>query len=221
MKKLFVFDWNGCLLADTKICWKANNYVLEHFKRKPISLKRFQETIVVPIQEFYKLNGFTEKEVQTIGPQISKIFHEKYAQTAKNCRTRKGTVELLDWIRKQGSTAIILSNHHLQELEQQLKRLNLRDYFSEIFANSDQHEVVLRKNKQEKLENYLKTQNIGKKDIVILGDSVEEIHVGKHLGITSIAVTGGNYSKARLLAEKPDYLVNHLMEVKRIFEKEF
>ena len=45
MKKLIVFDWNGVLLSDTVACLDADNYMLKQLGAKPISLKRFRETL--------------------------------------------------------------------------------------------------------------------------------------------------------------------------------
>ena len=221
MNRLFVFDWNGCLLADTKICWKANNFVLKKFGRKQLSLKQFMDFMSIPIKEFYLKTGFSEKEIQEFGKEMSELFHKTYELNAANCRTRKGTKELLNWVQAQGDQAIILSNHSKKGIEFQLERLNLKDYFTEVLANSSEYEVVVQRTKAGKLQNYLNAHNFGKSNIVILGDSIEEIMVGKELGITSIAVIGGNYSKHRLVAEKPSFLANHLLDVKAILEKKF
>ncbi len=51
------------------------------------------------------------------------------------------------------------------------------------------------------------------KDIVVIGDTVFDIRCGKAIGATTIAVTTGMHgSPDELAKEKPDYLVNSLMD---------
>ncbi len=54
MKKLIIFDWNGVLIADTAACLGANNKALEFFGCKPVSLRTFRETMIIPAIAFYE-----------------------------------------------------------------------------------------------------------------------------------------------------------------------
>ena len=48
MIKLVIFDWNGVLIADTRACLEADNYILKEFGGKPVSLKVYKDTIIIP-----------------------------------------------------------------------------------------------------------------------------------------------------------------------------
>ena len=53
-------------------------------------------------------------------------------------------------------------------------------------------------------------------DTMIVGDSVEEIHIARDQGLISVAITGGCVSERRLRAEDPDYVIHTLHELKPI-----
>jgi len=64
----------------------------------------------------------------------------------------------------------------------------------------------------------MKVKKHKKDDIIIVGDSLEEIEIGKNLGIKTVAITNGYVSTARLKAAKPDFLINTLTELIDIVE---
>jgi phosphoglycolate phosphatase len=65
----------------------------------------------------------------------------------------------------------------------------------------------------------MRKQGCKKDEVIIIGDSPEEIEVGKAAGIKTVAITGGYYSTARLKASKPDFLISNLKELIGIVKK--
>lgn len=89
-------------------------------------------------------------------------------------------------------------------------------YFAEILADLSGEVAFKKRNKQQKLAGYLKVHPYKQNEVAIIGDSSEEIEIGKKLGILSIAITDGYYATARLKAFEPNFLVYNLGEVKKI-----
>lgn len=114
---------------------------------------------------------------------------------------------------KNKITSIIVSNHTVTGIGSQLKRLQLEKYFSVLLANRARDSSMKKRNKKEKVEDYLEKSTFKKSDVVIIGDSPEEVEIGKQLGISTIAITGGLYSTSRLIKSNPDYLIENLNEV--------
>ena len=133
MIKLVAFDWNGTLLADTKICWQA---CLPGFKiagvNKPISLLKWRKTYNIPYIECLIKNGADRKLCIKNSKKISEVFHTIYEKSASGCRTRSGTSEILAWIRNQKIQSMIYSNHTVDGIEKQLKRLGIREHLHVI-----------------------------------------------------------------------------------------
>ncbi len=219
MKKLIVFDWNGTLLSDTNACMDADNHVLKAFGGKVVNLKTYRNTIIIPAIDFYVQHGCSRNEIQQKSQKLNEIFHSFYEQRAAKCRTRQGAKELLQWLSRHSIKSIILSNHTVIGINNQLERLGLKKFVSEIVANSSLDNSLKKRNKKEKLAQYLKTHKYNPKDVFIIGDSPEETESGKELGVGTVAITNGYYSESRLRAAKPDHLIHSLNEFKKIIKK--
>lgn len=218
MIKLVVFDWNGVLIADAGICAKSVSHILESLGRKPIDIRTFRNVFSIPASNIYRSQGFTEDEIKTNANIIQERFHTDYEPRAAKVRTRRGVRELLDFLHKRKIECAILSGHSNEGIESQLKRLKLGRYFSNVLAN-DIYGAMKGRNKLEKLNQFLAHRSINKKEILIIGDSTEETEAGKHLGIHTVAITGGYVSTRRLKETNPDFLISNLNQLIGIIEK--
>lgn len=218
MIKLVVFDWNGVLIADAQADADAVSHVLENFGHKPISLKRFREIFEIPARNIYLRAGLTADELDRDEKRVSDIFHEYYEPRIAHVRTRHGARQLLGWLAKQGVECIILSNHTAEGIEAQLQRLKIDSFFSMVLANH-KYSAIKARNKLEKLTVFLEQRSIKSEDALIIGDSPEETEVGKHLGLHTVAITGGYVSTPRLREAKPDYLIHRLPDMVSIIKK--
>lgn len=219
MKKLIVFDWNGTLLADTEACRFADNKVLKQFGGKTVGMKEYRDTVIIPSIKFYVHHGCSEEELRKKSQQRAELFHATYEARAAQCRTRRGARKLLQWIHLHAISAVILSNHTVQGIEAQLQRLGIAAFFTGVLANTILDSAMRTKNKEEKLREYLLQHQYLPKDVVIIGDSPEEIQIGKAMRITSVAITNGYYAEKRLREAKPDYLIQKLADIIGVLSK--
>ncbi len=216
MKKLIVFDWNGTLLSDTQACFEADNTVIKYFGGQPINLQTYKDTIIIPAIDFYSQHGCDRKEMEENIQRVGEVFHSFYEPRAAKCRTRRGVQKLLTWLKYHSVISIILSNHTITGINNQLVRLGINDYISEVLANASSNYSFIGRNKKEKLEIFVNKRGYKPKDILIIGDSPEETEIGKTLGIETVAITGGYYSEARLKTAKPDHLISNMSELQEI-----
>lgn len=213
-KKLIVFDWNGTILSDTIPSWKAGNDCLEFYGAKPITLKRYRETIHFPVIHFYILNGCKVDQILEQSQGANKTFQTSYQAYARNCRTRQGTRALLNFLQSQNIDRTILSNYLTPKIEQEAKRLTLDQYFSHICGNTDNGLKILEHTtKTKRLSDYMLKRGYHPANTIIIGDSTEEPEIAQHLGLKSISITGGSFATHRLKKTNPDYMVNSLREV--------
>lgn len=218
MIKLVAFDWNGTIFSDASTCCEAVNEVLKFLKLKPVSLKTYREHFDVPVTRTYLGLGISQEQIDSKSTEIVKTFHTNYEIRATKVRTRAYTRELLEWLSKNNIESIIFSNHIDEPIKRQLKRLKLEKYFSLVIANSELHTSLNGRNKQEKLKDYIQSKKLLPNEVLIIGDTVEEIEIGKELGVTTVAITQGFCSTARLKAVNPEYLINSLKEVMGIIK---
>ena len=218
MIKLVVFDWNGVLIADAQANADTVNKILAHYGRRPINLKVFREIFQIPSRHIYLSQGFSEKEVAREWKHIQEMLHDNYEPRITHVRTRHGARQLLQWLASRHSESVIVSNHTVEGICAQLERLDLTRYFSKVLAN-DRYQAMKGQNKLEKLEKFLRGRRFTKGEVVIIGDSAEEIEVGKHLCIHTVGITGGYVSTSRLRKAKPDYLITNLTQMPGVIKK--
>jgi phosphoglycolate phosphatase-like HAD superfamily hydrolase len=73
--------------------------------------------------------------------------------------------------------------------------------------------------KGKRLSIYMSEKHIDPKHGIIVGDSIEEIEIGRAEGMVTVAITGGGAAEQRLRAEKPDYVIHSLHELKPILRE--
>lgn len=218
-QKLAIFDWNGTLLADTHQAWVASNECMKFYGAEPISFKQQMETFDFPILHYYKRNGIDIDKVLETKEEANEIFQNSYDELAKNARTRRGARDLLEWLKKRDITCVILSNYLEPKIKVHLKRLKIDHYFSHVSANTCNGTSILNStSKLERLSDFMVKRGYHAGNAFIIGDSKEEPEIGRHLGITSIGITGGCISPPRVRAAKPDHLITSLTEVPDILK---
>jgi len=213
MIKLLVFDFNGVLIADTQASMATDNHILKTFGGKPVGLKVYRDMIIIPAINFYSAHGCNRNVLLKKSDKLGKVFHTFYEKRAAKLRSRKYAKRILKWLHKNNVRSIILSNHTVVGIDYQLKRFDVKEYIERVIANTSLDSSMKTRNKEEKLSDYIKSNNFKESEIMIIGDSPEEIEIGKALGIRTIAITGGYYSTSRLRKSKPDFLINNLKEL--------
>ncbi len=220
MIKLVAFDWNGTLLSDALIATNADNKVLVSFGLKPISLKKFQECFDMPIKKYWTALGFDEKFFMENSSNIHKTFNKYYEPMADKSRTRAGAKELLKYLEKESIQAVIYSNHIAPAIERQLKRLKMHSYFQTILARENEQDFshMHSRSKEEKLLDYVRKNKLKPSEVLSVGDTEEEIEIGKKHGFYTAAITGGYNTTGRLKKHKPDYLIHTLKSLVAVIQ---
>lgn len=212
MIKLVVFDWNGTLLADTVALVAGVNARLKYMGYPEVSIQKYREFFKIPASEAYKNLGIDEEKLYENIEEHSAIFHKQYEASASKNRTRAGTRQVLQFLHDANITSIILSNHNVKAITMQLERLKIEKYFDTILANSDLHSAYL-KGKKDRLVEYLSNQDFKPNEVLIIGDTEEEIEIGKELGLHTVGITGGSSTAKRLKSAHPDVLIHKLHDL--------
>lgn len=218
MIKLAVFDWNGTLIADAKALYEGVNKELAVFDLPPITLQQYRELSEIPVINFYKKFGISEKVFRAKSDAVAQAFHSYYEPRVAKVRTRSGARALLDNLHRKKIVRIVLSNHNVEAISLQLQRLKLQHHFEAILANdtlTGSHLV----GKADRLKKYLQTSPIKPSEVVIIGDTPEEIQIGKKLGVKSISITGGYCTEQRLRTAGPDSLVHKLRDIENVIKE--
>ena len=221
MIKLVAFDWNGTLLADTNIWWRAASKQWEFLGGHPVPLKRLQETFTIPIINYFVVNGFKRKDILKNKNEIAAIFFKHYNPKEALAHTRGGSRQLLKWLKANNIESIIYSNHSVTDIHKQLKRLKLTNYIVDVIGRHED-EMIRQfdlKHKEDRLKEYLKSNKLKSAEVLTIGDTCEEIEIGRALKLRTVALSGGYNSTKRLKACKPDFLIHNLKSLVPIIKK--
>jgi phosphoglycolate phosphatase-like HAD superfamily hydrolase len=206
---LIVFDWNGTILADTSACLRATNTVLDKLGKPRATIAQYRHHYTMPLNKLYYALGIDADTIEKHAPVIHPLWHETYS--AANIRLRRGARAMLQSMRTAKCEAIILSNYVVHRIEAQAQKFGVREHFREILAYEVGDATFRMRGKGARLKEYLRANPVHKG--MIIGDSEEEVEIGRELGLTTVAITDGMCSTARLRAMKPDYLVQSLAQV--------
>lgn len=218
-QKAVIFDWNGTILADTRLCLASLNKTLSTFGVSPVSLPAYQDAYVVPFVHMYKRFGCDEGELRERQKELFETFAEHYEKNEKKLRLRKGARAALDSMKARGYTTGVLSNYTTRRIAEQAKRFRIAHCFDAVLANDQAEPVFYEKGKGERLKDFVEEREI--KRALIVGDTPEEIEIAHAYGYPGVAITDGVCSVARLRAARPDFLIRSLDEMEEIAKKVF
>lgn len=214
-----VFDWNCTLLDDFDAMHECNNLIMQRIGRAPVTQERFREHYDVPLDRFYRGLGFGEDEIAELLVLDKDVFHHQYESRADMAKLRDGAAAILGHTQAEGLRHYILSNHILDPIRRQLTRLGIDHFFAAVLAYAHRGAQFRDMTKGEKLRRFMEEKRLDPQATMIVGDSVEEIHIAREQGLVSVAITGGCASERRLRAEKPDHVIHSLHELKPILEQ--
>lgn len=219
MIKLVAFDWNGTILSDTKIVVTSANKAISHLLGRKINISEFKKNFDVPIKNYYINLGLSEKKFNKNSIKIASAFHNYYESLAIKTRTRANSRILLEWLKNKQISSLIFSNHIEDKIILQLKRLKIEKYFTTVLANYHTGSSLKTRFKKEKLREHMHIEKLKPNEVLVVGDSLEEIEIGKELECITVAITDGYCSTTRLKSAKPDYLISNLKEIIDIIKK--
>ena len=217
MIELVTFDWNGTIFADTQLIVEATNYEIQLFGGQPLPGRELVNGFYFPVIDFLCDQGCNREALKD--PASAEKFHQFYEARADKCRTRAGIRTVLEYNTNNSIDSVILSNHIKPEIEVQLERLRLSQYFDAVLAHEKYTDTSQGNNKVQRFVDYLAQTEQDPCKALIVGDSPEDIGIGKDLGMVTVGITEGFYPTAKLKASNPDYLIGNLGKLVKIIEE--
>lgn len=214
---LIVFDWNGTILADTTACLNATNTVLGSLGLPKATRAHYQKHYTMPLSKMYHALGIDPERLEKCAHEINPLWHATYGTAT--IRLRRGAKAMLQSLRLVSCSSIILSNYVVHRIEEQAQHLGVREHFEDIIAFHVGDATFRKQGKGARLKEYLQKRH--PRAGLIIGDSEEEIDIGREMGLTTVAITDGMCSTARLRAKKPDFLIPSLSRIPAIAHQVF
>jgi phosphoglycolate phosphatase-like HAD superfamily hydrolase/ADP-ribose pyrophosphatase YjhB (NUDIX family) len=201
-----IFDWSGTLVDDLPAVWKATNYVLNQAQRTELTLEEFRAEFCLPFTIFY--NKHTP-HVEL--PQLETWFHSRFKQVQDSVCELPHAREFLEFCRAHKLRTFLLSTVHTDHFAVQEAVTGFGKYLDKPYINVW--------DKREKIHEILIENNLRPEETLFIGDMQHDIETARHGGIHSCAVLTGYNTLEQLRQAKPDLIVEHLGELREIFEQ--
>lgn len=208
-------DWDGCL-AKTLDLWLGQYKSI--CKERKIDISKMSDTEVVE-----KSFGKWAVGLKNLGV---KDYDSAYKEAVDNIMKVYSTVslyqgaeELLSRLREKGKKIVLISSSYRSWLKRPLKHQKLEKYFDFIVARDD-----VKNGKPDPEQIYLAANKLGAdlSKTAIIGDSDGDVKAGKAAKITTICfypkANEKFYRRDFLLSQKPDYVIDHLLELLNIVD---
>jgi len=228
--RLALFDIDGTLLRTAREAWEnpfqdaMGRALREKGKPGAIDMSKFRPGGKTDTQIIYEVlgqNGMEERDIEPLVPAIrSKYLAHLRAKVEGNpgCVTLKpGVRELLADLRAHPEVLLGLLTGNFEEGARiKLGAQGLNGYFAfGAFGENARSRSDLPQRALDAAQRH-SGHKFSRKQIVIIGDTPNDIHCGRHLGARAVAVATGPFTLEQLQAEEPDYVFEDFSDTPRV-----
>lgn len=209
-----IFDLDGTLL-DSEFCSVlATQEAFKEFGISIPSLEVIRSYMGIPVESSFMKMGKGALNKENID-EIIKVFRYKYAILSNNSvKTFEGAVKTLAELRAYIPKMAIVTSKRREVAERELKSVGILELFDVIVGSDDVDNY--KPNPQAALKAFSKLNCDNKDHVLVIGDAITDIQMGKAAGMKTCAVTWGAHSAAQLLKEEPDIIISSFLQLKKI-----
>ena len=187
-----VWDWNGTLFDDAWLCVEIMDGMLRQRGLPGLSAEQYAEWFDFPVRRYYERLGFDlEREpFDRIGAEFIRLYETRRYE----CALRAGARELLEGLRRRGVNQVLISAYHRDSLLSLLDHFEIRDLFSTVLGASDVYAYGKIPLALEWFQNHGRRPS----EIWVIGDTLHDAEMARHLGALCWLVFAGHQSRRRL-----------------------
>lgn len=189
-----IWDWNGTLLDDTRLCAEIINEMLHERGHQPWHLEDHRRAFDFPVLRFYERLGFDfERESFEA---LSEVFISRYQQRVGDCPLHPGVIDLLGAVSQTGCSQSILSASRQDHLDRLISLHGLNTYF--VAVNGI--DTILAPGKTDRGRQWIRELDCAPGEVVMVGDTVHDAEVATAMGCDCLLLANGAHPADRLEA---------------------
>lgn len=208
-RKTIIWDWNGTLLDDARICLDSINLMLQTRNLPQLSMERYRGVFTFPVIDYYKEIGFDFTKEQW--EPVAMEFIALYLNALPGCGLTPFAAETLEAFKQKGYRQAIISAMQHESLLKSVSDLGINDYFDYIGGIGDHYGG----GKIENALNYFSLSGINPALATLIGDTLHDAEVAAGLNCKCILVTTGHQSFSRL-HETGLPVIHNLLEIESV-----
>jgi phosphoglycolate phosphatase len=190
--KHIIWDWNGTLLDDARLCVEILNGVLCGHGKAATNYSRYREEFCIPVIDYYGKLGF-DFTVESFD-EVAKEYVDGYCLRQFECKLQDGALEVLNAIQSRRLTQSILSAYQQDMLENAVKFFGVIEYFEKIVGLND----IYANGKVENGKKLMKELGYNGKEVLFIGDTVHDFEVSKAIGSDCVLIDDGHQQRQTL-----------------------
>jgi len=192
LKKYVIFDFNGTLLNDVDLSIDLLNQFLIEQNKPIVDEKKYKDIFGFPIRDYYIRSGIDLEKHDF--DELAQVYIDRYTKQSLNCKLYNNVIYTLKELQKKDIKLVVLSATEYNMLCKQLEYYNIYEYFDNILGTTNYRGET----KDSIGHNYIISNNINPKDVVVVGDTLHDFEVAQRIGCDSILLSCGHQSREKL-----------------------
>jgi len=201
-----IWDWNGTLVDDARLCVNIVNGILSDMFIPKVSLEFYRDNFSFPVRSYYEKIGLPTEEASY--REISEKFISHYRKLRRSCNLQENARTVIMGLTEAGIGQSILSAGKLSDLSTFVGEFGLSDQFDPVTGVSNIHAA----GKKDISQAHLSGVGHDPSNILLVGDTAHDEEVSIHLGVRCLLFTGGHNSVKALEGCESD-LIDDLRQV--------
>jgi len=204
--KHIIWDWNGTLINDVWLVVEIMNKMLKKRNLPKIDSKKYRDIFDFPVTKYYSKLGFDFSKESF--EKLTVEFISGYYTRFNECKLFNEVEEVLKKIKDRGISQSILSASKEDVLTEKIKYYGIDKYFSRIIGLENHYA-------ESKIENgkkWIAKLNLSPRDVLLIGDTIHDYDVSKHMECDCLLVANGHHSFERLASLGTD-VISTLKEI--------
>ena len=203
MIRNIIFDWSGTLVDDLPAVLQASNFVLGRAGRPVMSLATFRAEFSLPFKKFY------DRHTPHVPmPRLEAWFHASFKHAQSSVVELPHAREFLEYCRAEKIRTFLLSTVHADYFKAQCLVTGFDAYLDRPYTDVW--------DKRKKIHDLLAENKLQPAETLFIGDMEHDIETARHGGVHSCAVLTGYNTLEQLRAARPELIVEHLGELRRV-----
>jgi phosphoglycolate phosphatase len=223
LKRLVLFDIDETMISSDGAGRRAFSRVLDREYSIPEEIGHISMSGKTDPQILKEIFEYAKKPHLHTDETLAE-FYEHYLevlkdeiQVSKTYIIHPGVSVLLEQLEEQPEAFLALVTGNIEAgARLKLERVKLNEYFPIGAYGSDSANRLDLPEIAVKRANEYFNQDFNKHEVVVIGDSVNDILCARHYGVKCIAVSTGKTAKAELEEHSPEYLFDNLSKTEEV-----
>src|SRR4030042_2914887 len=198
--KHIIWDWNGTLVDDVWLVVEIMNKMLKKRSLPRINSKKYREIFDFPVTKYYLKLGF-DFSAESF-EELTDEFISEYYTRFNECKLFDKAEEVLQKVRDRGISQSILSASKEDVLIEKIKYYGIDKYFCRIIGLGNHYA----ESKVERGEKWIAKLNLNPQDVLLIGDTIHDYDVSKHIGCDCLLVAQGHHNYEKLAKLEVDVI---------------